>query len=237
MRVEVLYAKIANLYGDQGNVLLLKKTLPSAYFDETDLNDTPRFVSSKPDLIIMGSMSEDMQEKVITRLMPFRQRIIDLIDQGISFLITGNAFDIFGEGMHREDGRFIEGLNLFKFITKENKQQRHNSLVLGHFKNLEVVAFKTQFSQMYPSTTLNHFLRIERGTGYHVGSKFEGFHRNRFYGTNCVGPLLVLNPFFTIILLKGMGIQNPIIPHQEALIAAYRKRILEFRDPHIINHP
>ncbi len=237
MKIEVLYGNAANLYGDQGNILLLKKALADATFIETDLNETPRFVSTKVDLIIMGSMSERMQMKVIERLLPFRDRIINLIDEGVHFVITGNALDIFGEAIEKEDGSFVTGLNIFSFKTKEDLMHRHNSLVLGLYKNMEIVGFKTQFAQIYPSTKLPHFLDIERGTGYHVGAKFEGIHRNRFYGTNCVGPFLVLNPFFTLNLFKELGINYPQLPYETALIAAYHKRISEFRDPKIINHP
>ena len=237
MKIELLYANAANLYGDQGNVLLLKKSLVNANFIETSLNETPRFISTRVDLIVMGSMSERMQIKVINRLLPFRDRIISLIDDGVHFVITGNALDIFGVGIEKEDGSFVKGLNIFAFKTKEDLMHRHNSLVLGRYKNMEIVGFKTQFAQMYPSAKLPHFLSMERGTGYHVGAQFEGIHRNRFYGTNCVGPLLVLNPFFTLNLFKELGITHPQLPHETALIAAYHKRISEFRDPKIINHP
>ncbi len=237
MKIEVLYAKVANLYGDQGNVLLLKQTLPQAQFFETDLNETPRFVTSRPDLIMMGAMSERMQIKVIERLMPFRDRLMELIDNQTTFLITGNALDIFGEGIQKEDGTFIKGLNIFAFRTKEDLMHRHNSLVLGKSKSMDIVGFKTQFSQMYPKSSLTYWLNMERGTGYNTSSKQEGIHRNHFYGTNCVGPILVLNPLFTINLLKGMGIEHPILPYEKALIAAYHKRVSEFRDPKIINHP
>lgn len=237
MKIEVLYAKNANLYGDQGNVLLLKKALPQAQFLETELNETPFFVHSKVDLILLGSMSERMQIKIIERLLPYTNRINELIDNGTTFIITGNALDIFGEGIQKEDGSFIKGLNLFPFKTREDLMHRHNSIVLGHFKSMEIVGFKTQFAQIYPSSTLPFFLSMERGTGYNIEAKYEGIHRNHFYGTNCVGPLLVLNPFFTLSILKELGINHPSLPYETALIAAYHKRISEFRDPKIINHP
>ena len=237
MKIEVLYAKACNLYGDQGNVQILKKTLIDATFFETDLNETPKFVSTKVDLVIMGAMSEAMQIKVIERLLPYKNRLIEMIDAGVHFIITGNALDIFGETIIKEDKTEVKGLGLFPFSTKEDLMHRHNSLVLGRYNNMEIVGFKTQFAQMYPRTTMPYFLSMERGTGYHVGAKFEGIQRNRFYGTNCVGPLLVLNPFFTLAILKELGIKHPQLPYETALIAAYHKRISEFRDPKIINHP
>lgn len=237
MKIEVLFSKVANLYGDQGNVMLLKGVLPKAHFYETDLNEVPRFVELKVDLIILGSMSEKMQLKVIDRLMPYRNKIQTLIDEGVSFLITGNALDIFGEWIETEEGIKQPALNLFKFRTKENKKQRHNSIFLGKYKGIAFVGFKTQFAQLYPTGDIPAFCTVERGTGHHVGAKFEGVFKSRFYGTQCVGPILVMNPLFTLDLLKGIGQTHPNLPYQELMMRSYHQRVSEFRNPNIINHP
>jgi lipid II isoglutaminyl synthase (glutamine-hydrolysing) len=237
MKIELLFAKVANLYGDQGNVMLLKKVLSKAYFYETDLNETPKFVESKVDLIVLGSMSEKMQLKVIERLLPHRNKLQQLIDDGVSFLVTGNALDIFGEWIESETGIKHPALNLFKFRSVENKKQRHNSIFLGKYKGVSFVGFKTQFTQLYPTGNLPSLCSVERGTGHHVGAKEEGVFKNRFYGTNCVGPVLVMNPLFTLDLLKGMGLAHPSLPFQELMMRTYHLRVSEFRDPKIINHP
>lgn len=237
MKIEFLYPKATSLYGDQGNQLILRKALPGAHFHETDLNSEPYFVRFKPDLIVMGSMTEHMQLKIIERLMPYRHRLQELIDSGVSFLITGNALDVFGTYIEDEKGFKHPGLDIFPFYTKQDLMHRHNSLVLGKFRNVEMVAFKTLFAQLYPLGMLPHWMNIERGTGFHVGSKVEGIQKNRFYGTQCVGPVLILNPYFTLELLKGMGIAHPKLPYQEVLMASYHQRLAEFRDPKIINYP
>lgn len=237
MKIEILYAKVCNLYGDQGNTLFLKQSLPQANFIETDLNDIPLFVSEKPDLVLLGAMSERMQVKVMDRLFPYRDRIKELIDQGAFFLITGNAFDLFGEGIEKEDGSFLKGLGIYPFIAKENLRSRHNSLVLGRFENFDIVGFKTQFTQLYPKTDLPYWLKMERGTGYQVGASYEGIHQNNFYGTNCVGPLLIMNPYFSQYFLSKMGLETIKLPYVDAMIEAYNQRVIEFKDPKIINHP
>lgn len=237
MKIEFLYPKASSLYGDQGNQLLLHKAIQGASFIETDLNSEPYFVRFKPDLIVMGSMTERMQLKIIKRLLPYRHRLQELIDSGVSFLITGNALDLFGTYIVDDKGIKHPGLDLFPFYTQQDLMHRHNSLVLGKSRTVDVVAFKTLFAQLYPLGTLPHWLTMERGTGYHVGSNHEGIHKNRFYGTQCVGPILVLNPYFTLELLKGLGIAHPKLPNQELMMAAYHQRLAEFRDPKIINYP
>lgn len=237
MIIELLYPKVTTLYGEIGNVNLLKACLPEARFIETDLNTEPFFVKGQPTLIYMGPMSERMQHKVIQRLLPHRQRLLDLIDEGVTFLITGNALDLFGSSILDDKRTVHPALDIFPFQARENRMNRLNSLVLGKAKGLDIIGFKTQFTQLYPTQSLPTWMSVERGVGLNTQLKVDGIHKNRFYGTNCIGPLLVMNPYLTLDLLKSLGVKHPKLPHQEAMIAAYHQRVMEFRDPKIINYP
>lgn len=237
MKIELLYPRITTLYGEIGNVNLLKTCLKDAQFIETQLDQEPYFVHHKPDLIYMGPMTERHQLKIIDRLMPYRERLIDLIQEGVTFLITGNALDLFGESIEDDQHILHPGLSIFAFKAIEDRLHRHNSLVLAQYKGMDMVGFKTQFTQLYPTGQISTWMNVDRGTGFNIDSKFEGIHKNRFYGTNCIGPLLIMNPYFTLDLLKSLGISHPKLPYQEALIAAYHQRVSEFKNPQIINYP
>lgn len=63
--------------------------MPEAELIETGYNDEPRFASEKVDMIIMGAMTEHGQELAIKKLMPYRDRLRELIDGGVVFLIDG----------------------------------------------------------------------------------------------------------------------------------------------------
>lgn len=78
------------------------------------LNSEPAFAEETPNLIYMGPMTERVQEKVIRKLMPYKERIEELIQQKVCFLFTGNAMEV----LFREiiDGdKVIHGLNIFVF--------------------------------------------------------------------------------------------------------------------------
>lgn len=237
MKIELLYPAIASLYGEHGNILMLKEAIPHAHFYETHLDEVPAFARTSVNLIYMGPTNERYQLKIIERLMPYKEKIKALIDEGTYFLITGNALDIFGQYIIDEQGVEHPALGLFDFYTKEDRMHRHNSFVLGQYKRMDMVGFKSQFSFLYPLKSLPAWISVERGTGFHPQSKQEGIHKQHFFGTQCLGPILVLNPFFTLDLLKGLGVSTPKLPYQEVLISAYHQRVSEFRDPDIINYP
>lgn len=237
MKIELLYPAIASLYGEQGNLRLLKQALKEAQFIETELNQVPAFVHEAVDLIYMGPMSEDAQLKIIEWLRPHTGRLRSLIDGGTHFLITGNALDIFGESITDEQGLRHEALGLFPFTTREDKMHRFNGLVHGQWQGLDLVGFKSQFAMITPTGTLPTWMKVIRGTGFNKGLDEEGILDHHFYGTHCIGPILVMNPLFTLKLLEELGIKDPVLPHQEALMEAYRQRLSEFEDPKIIDWP
>ena len=95
MVIEILFQEVCGLYGDSQNPVYLQKTLPDAEFIFTALTDTPYFVDHSPDMIYIGCMSESTQRRVISKLLPFKDRIQNLVEQGVVFLATGNAGEIF----------------------------------------------------------------------------------------------------------------------------------------------
>ena len=95
MIIEVLFDESCNLFGDGQNAAYLKATLPTAQFVYTKITDVPYFAQQDPDMIYIGSMSESVQRRVIEKLMPYKERLMTLIEKGTPILATGNAGEIF----------------------------------------------------------------------------------------------------------------------------------------------
>lgn len=119
MKIEILFPEFCNLYGDMFNMKYLKKCLPEAEFIETALEEEPTFVKENVNLIYLGPMTEKTQEKVISKLLPYKERIIELIGKNTVFLFTGNAVEVLGKYIENEDGTRIEGLGIFDVYAKE----------------------------------------------------------------------------------------------------------------------
>ena len=78
--VEVLYPEYANQAGDNGNAMYLRACLPDAVLVETSHDDVPYFAEHVPSLVLLCGMSEAQQEKTIELLMPYRDRLNELVD-------------------------------------------------------------------------------------------------------------------------------------------------------------
>ena len=229
LKIEILFPEFCNLYGDISNMKYLKKCLPNANFIETAFDEEPSFVKEKVNFIYLGPMTENMQEKVITKLKPYKERIEELIEENVIFLITGNAIEIFGKYIENEDGSKIEALGIFDIYAKRDMLHRHNSIFIGKWESIDIVGFKSQFTFAYGNNEENYFAKVEKGIGLNKESKLEGIMKNNFIGTYLIGPILILNPLFTKKLIQMLGVEKPTIAFEKETMEAYEQRLEEFK--------
>lgn len=227
MKIEVLFPEICNLYGDLANIRYLKESISDIEIIETKLTDEPYFVNNTPSLIYMGGMTEHSQELVINKLKNYKDRIKELIEENVYFLITGNAFEIFGKEILNEDGTKIECLGLYNTIAKRDMLHRFNSLYVGKFNDIDIVGFKSQFTHSYTNDKLNPLFDTIRSCGLNPNTMDEGVRINNFMATYVIGPLLILNPLFTKWLLKEFNIDTKLAYEEEA-IDAYNYRLEDY---------
>ncbi len=229
MRMEVLFPEICNLYGDLMNAEYLQKCCPDLERVDTSLRDEPCFVSERPDLIYMGSTTEKGQELAAAALMPYRDRILQLVGKGVPFLLTGNALEVFGSRILCGDGREIPCLGIYNTEARRDMEHRYNAPWIGKFRDMTVVGYKSQFGHSYGENGRYPLFETERGVGLNPETSAEGIRVNRLLATYLLGPVTVLNPEFTKYLLSLMGVKEPRVAFEAAAKDAYDFRVWEFR--------
>ena len=236
--IEVLYPEYGNQAGDNGNVMYLRACLPNATFVETSHGEVPYFANKRPDLIVMCGMTEHQQETVIERLRPYRDRLAELVDDGVHMLFTGNAPEVLARTIRDVNGRAVEGLGLLGIEAIRDMSSRYLTVQVGDFtpapgaSPLEVVGFKIQFTQMKGNNSANYFIKDTVGWGLDEASTLEGFRVNNLIATWIIGPLLPLNPDFTKWLLAEVcGTDDVELAFEKEARAAYDKRVKELKVP------
>lgn len=234
MIVEILFPEVCGLYGDSQNVTYLKATLPDAKFAITPLTATPYFAENKPDFIYIGSMSESTQRRVINKLFPLKDRIIELVENGTPILATGNAGEIFCNKIEYITEKLsVDGLGIFDLTVRTDLFNRYNGKVLGTFEDMKIVGFRSQFSFLYGDNTKIFFVNCIRGDGINRESKLEGIRYKNLICTQILGPILPLNPLFCEHFIGLTGVKATAA-HKEAAMIAYEQRIKEFTDPNTV---
>lgn len=234
MVVEILFNEICNNNGDGQNVTYLQASLPHAEFIFTSLLDVPYFVENRPDMIYIGSMSENTQRMVINKLMPYKARIAELVEANIPILATGNAGEIFCEKIdYIAENQSIDGLGFFDMSVKTDWFKRYHAKVLGNMGELQIVGFRAQFSFIYGDNSDCYFIKCQRGIGINPNSSLEGLRKNNLICTQLLGPILPLNPLFCEYFISLTGLDSPAA-YRDAAMRAYEQRLLEFSAPETV---
>lgn len=109
-----LYYDILNLYGEYGNVVIMKKHLENQGFivhiERKTIGDEINF--SKYQFIYVGCGTEKNLKVVLKDIKRHINQIRTAIEKNIVFLATGNSYEMFGRKVDKE-----EGLNIFDFET------------------------------------------------------------------------------------------------------------------------
>ncbi|MCQ2498936.1 MAG: hypothetical protein MJ133_08110 [Lachnospiraceae bacterium] len=237
MKIEVLFPEICNLYGDLGNIRYIEQSLKDVEIINTSIKAKPAFVDERVDLIYMGTTTEKGLILAIDALKPYKEKIVELIDKGQFFLITGNALDIFGKYIESDWAEKIEGLGILDTTAKYKMLKRHNSFFVGNYVNhkndkkapCKVVGFKSIFGHTYPGESgkaCEGMFVKEKGIGRNTEETSEGFRINNFMATYLIGPILPLNPILTEELLAEMGHECEAA-FKDTAMKAYKERLDE----------
>lgn len=230
MKIEILYPELCCLYGDKGNTKFLRQCLPQAEFIETGLNSKPIFLTEDVDLCCMYSMSEKSQELILSHLMQWKDEMNAACKTGRTlFLFLGNAMELLGRYIQREDGCKVDALGVFDTYTVRHAPSRFNTLIQASFENMTLLGYTSRFADTYGITEENALCRVEIGSGSDTKNKLEGIRSGRVIATYLLGPLLVANPDFSKWLLKALGAGEVALPYEDSLYLAYETRRKEFQ--------
>jgi len=231
MTIEILYPEVCNLYGDLMNAEYLRRCVPETTVIRTSLKSRPAFLDQKVDLVTVCSMSERAQILARDALKPHLEALEAKIEEGLPFLVTGNALELFIREIQDADGAKTPMLGLFDLTARRDMEKRYNALYLGKFEDMDIVGFKSQFGHAYEGRDVPPLFETARGAGRNPGEKGEGIRYKNFMATYVLGPLLILNPPFARYMLGLLGEGDRPLAFEKAAMDAYQLRLNEFRDP------
>ena len=202
--IAYLYYNLLNLYGENGNIKILKKTLESQGINVMirfiDLNDNLEF--DKYDLVYMGSGEYHNMGILLKNLKKYKKEIRNYIEKKNFFLVTGNTLDIFGKSIINGK-KETKALNIFEYYSKiEDINFNDKSLFKSNLIDEEIIGFQKRNSLLFNNN--HHLFDVIDGIDENLGDSKEGIHYKNFYATYLIGPFLIRNPFFLIFLIKKL---------------------------------
>ncbi|CEK31017.1 cobyric acid synthase [[Clostridium] sordellii] len=206
LKVLCMYPDIMDLYGDLGNITILKyrclKRGINCIIDTYSIGDNKDFCDY--DLIFLGGGSDKDQMLIFQDILDIREDIKKAIINNKFILLICDGYQLFGKYYIDSDGNKIEGLNLFDYYTESSSKGRciGNIAIKPNIEGLNdlIVGFENHGGQTFGvSTPLGEVLN---GHGNEFEGKFEGFFKDNVLGTYLHGPLLSKNPELVDFIIK-----------------------------------
>ena len=129
IKILYLYPDILDLYGDIGNIKVLKYRLEqrgyTATIDKYSINDEkPDFKNY--DIIFAGGGADNEQKILSDDLAKYKEEIKQAVEEGVFFLLICGAYQLFGKYYKGVEGNIIPGLEVFDYYTEaiEDRSKR-----------------------------------------------------------------------------------------------------------------
>ena len=222
-----------NLYGERGNVLVLKKCFKQSGLDVIcDCKEASDYLNiSDYDIVYIGCGTESASYKALECLKPYRRQLDEFIENNKLLIATGNSFELFGDYINDDKYGNFEGLKLFEYgVSRTHKKRFLGDAVFSCMQDEnKIIGFINKCSKI--SGVSSPLFNVEMGLGNDNLKSTEGFTYKNVFATNLIGPVLVRNPFFCQFVLnvayKNIGFEPTSTPDMSNQIKAYNVALSE----------
>lgn len=209
LKILYLYPDMLELYGDYGNIQVLKYRIESrgcqAVIDRYSIgDDAPNF--NDYDIVFAGGGADNEQSILAKDLVKYKENIQEAVQNGVFFLLICGAYQLFGKYYKGVDGNIIPGLEVFDYYTVANPDRKKRCIGnivieadLYDFKT-KVLGFENHGGQTFNIS--NSFGKVLFGNGNKFGDTEEGYFEKNVISTYLHGPLLSKNPELCDYIIK-----------------------------------
>ena len=223
--IEVLFSEFGNMYGEIYNPMFLEKSSDKIKLVYTRFNEEPYFVKNKVDMVYISNLRDIKIYDIIDKLSKYKDKIKEMIEDNVIFLLTGDAIEMFGSYIE-ENGKKHDALGIFDYHVEKNLKVKYASWVKGNFEDIEIIGHRNQFSKCYGIGEDIKFIDVKNGTGSDIDGNIEGVHYKNFFATYLLGPFLIMNPLFAKYILKLLGVKD--FKFEKVAMEAYNHRMEYF---------
>jgi lipid II isoglutaminyl synthase (glutamine-hydrolysing) len=230
-----LYPREMNIYGDTGNVIVLRKRLEwrgvACRVVPVNVGDPlPR----EADIVLGGGGQDAAQGEIGHDFVSRAAQLRAMADDGVVFLTICGTYQMLGHEFVTQDGVRIAGTSVLDVTTRGTPTRLigNNHIDTAEFGRL--VGYENHSGM----TTLGRGVRplglTVPGRGNNGKDRTEGAVRHNVFGTYLHGPVLAKSPRFADELLRRALVRQGVdadlaavddsLPEQAALVAVGRPR-------------
>ena len=204
IRIAHLYPKLLNIYGDNGNVLTLKKRCEwrgiNVELDEINIGDK----ISEHDLYFIGGGQDLQQIEVSKELQKHRDFLISERDRMAVFLGICGGYQLMGHYYQPHQGEKLVGISLLDAYTVAGNKRFIGNVTVSTdlVESNTLVGFENHSGLTYLQGSTTKIGDVIVGNGNNGRDKSEGARYMNVFGTYMHGSFLPKNPQFADYLIE-----------------------------------
>ena len=203
-----MYPDLLNLHGERGSVQAFEMRGKEMGLDvkihridspeeKIDFKKYDLFLFMPGEIKTLGLIKEKLAEQ--------KEKLVNFVENGGHIIAVGTTGMLFAKTLEREDGTVFEGLGLLDATGKERKYVYGDDL---HFRtnNTKMEIFGSQI-QMVDVVAENPLGTVIYGHGNNRSGSEGAVYKNLVF-TNCLGPVMVKNPWWCDQILKDIYLKK-----------------------------
>ncbi|TKV28114.1 glutamine amidotransferase [Arthrobacter sp. NamB2] len=203
LRILQLYPREMNIYGDYGNVLVLKQRLAwRGYGAEILEHNAGDPFPDDVDLVIGGGGQDSGQIVIQDDLQAIAPALRGLAEDGTPMLLICGLYQLFGNVFRTHDGTEIPGIGVLDLETRGGAKRLIGNVVATSEEFGEIHGYENHSGQTYLGDGLKPLATVIKGAGNNAEEKHEGARYKNIVASYLHGSLLPKNPAIADFLLR-----------------------------------
>ena len=204
LNIVQLYPREMNIYGDNGNVLVLKKRAElygfATNFREFEIGDS-RNILDAADIILSGGGQDSGQNLIIDDLQKNGEILRGLAQNGVAMLVICGLYQLFGNFYQVNEREKMDGIGIFDMETVASSRRLIGNIVTKTEFG-EIVGYENHSGLTTLASGQKAFGKVVRGAGNNGVDKTEGARSRNCFGSYLHGPILPKNPCLADELIR-----------------------------------
>ena len=190
-----LYPNDMNIYGDHGNLLVLKRRLEWYGYEPVviayNVGDTlPKDV----DIIVGGGGQDSGQEKIHADLMKIGPTLTKWAEADIPMLMVCGLYQLFGKFFKTSEEKTLEGIGILDVETFGTNERLIGNIITESDEFGVIVGYENHSGQTFLGKNAQPFAKTIKGAGNNSQDAHEGARYRNVIGTYLHGSILPKNP-------------------------------------------
>ena len=198
-----LYPRDMNIYGDHGNLLVLKRRLQWYGYEpiivEYNVGDSlPKSV----DIIVGGGGQDSGQEIIHADLLKIGPQLKKWADEDVPMLMVCGLYQLFGKFFKTSKDKTLEGIGILDVETHGTNERLIGNIVTATDEFGDIIGYENHSGQTFLGENAKAFARTLKGAGNNSKDANEGARYKNVIGTYLHGSILPKNPQLADFLIR-----------------------------------